>query len=502
MADPLSPDQYHEQRKLDAKFAGGVAWTAGAKWATQALTWASTVVVARLLTPADVGISEIAGMYYGVTNVIAEFGMGTAVLYMPDLNRRVLGQLHLFSFLLCSGIFVLSVLASPLLAAFFHSEHILFFAVTMLAFLITGMQAVPIGLLQRDMDYRRLSIAEASMAVTQATVTVVLAFLGCKYWSLSIGGTAAKLVGAILMCYWKPVPFIWPKWSEIRNPIEMGRHVAIGRVTSYACSLSDSIVVGRLLGESALGSYRMAMNLASAPAEKITMLIMRAASPLFANVMDNRPLVRRYYLIIAEVLSLSVMPLMLGLVMVAPLAVPAVLGAKWISATVPLQWLGLFMIMRVLGNLAEQVLISQRLTRFTMRMAIFNFVVMLAAFITAARWKGPDGVAAAWITLSPLTVLPLLIILLRSIQMPFRDYASALLPAVTGSAVMCLALFGLNRELASAPWPSQVRLAVEVAAGGAVYAGFILCFFRARVWRYVNYLSNFRKGKQIAVPAV
>ncbi len=130
-----------------------------------------------------------------------------------------------------------------------------------------------------------------------------------------------------------------------------------------------------------------------------------------------------------------------------------------------------------------------------MRVSILSFVVMPLAFFVAARWQGPTGVAAAWIALSPVTVLPLLIILLRKINLTYREYATALLPAVAGSVVMCLALFGMNNRL-PVGWPLAARLAVQVLGGGAVYAGFILCFFRERVLRYVNFLLGLRKAKE------
>ena len=127
-----SPDTNRSRASLDAKFAGGLAWTAGAKWATQFLTWGSTVAIAHILFPADVGIAEIAGIFFSITNVLAEFGIGTAVLHMPELDRKTLGELHLFSMLLCAGIFILAVAASPLLALFFRSDHIFFLPPTTL----------------------------------------------------------------------------------------------------------------------------------------------------------------------------------------------------------------------------------------------------------------------------------------------------------------------------------------------------------------------------------
>lgn len=497
----MAPNKLLDQRNLDTAFAGGLAWTVGAKWSTQILTWASVLAVARLLSPGDYGIGEIAGMFFGLTNVMAEFGIGTAVLHMPELDRRTLGQLHLFSLLLCTGIFGMSLLAAPAIAWFFRSNHIAFFIVNNTFFLLTGIQAVPFGLLQRDMDYRRLAMLEALAVLVSAVVMVTTAWYGWGFWALLAGPGSGKIASTVLLCYWKQVPFRWPHWQDIRKPVEMGRHVAVSRVAAAAYGYADGIVIGRTLGAPVLGTYRMAMNLASAPAEKITSLIMRTATPLFANVMDDLPLVRRYYLIIAELLSLAVMPLMLGLTIVAPQAVILILGPKWVAATRPLQWLGLFMIVRVLGVLAEQVLVSQRLTRFTMRMSILSFLIMPVAFFVAARWKGPDGVAAAWITFSPLTIVPLLIILLRKIKLSYRQYATALMPAVLGSVVMCLALFAMKDRL-PASLPLQASLAIQVALGGAVYVGFIMCFFRARALRYVNFLWSLkRKETPGTIPA-
>jgi len=492
----MTQDKLNDQRRLDASFAGGLAWTAGAKSATQIFSWISVLVIARILAPGDYGIGEIAGIFVALTNVLAEFGLGTAVLHMPELERRTLGQLHLFSMFLSSGISIFAVIAAPAMAWFFHSPHVGFFAATSIGFLITGIQAVPFGLLQRDMDYRRLALVEALSALAQSVVGVVLAILGFGYWALFWGGFSSKLVGAVVVCYWKPVPFAWPRWADIARPVRMGRQLAIGRIASAVYNSADGIIVGRVMGEASLGTYRMAMNLAAAPSEKISSLIMRTASPLFANVMNDAALVRRYYLIIAELMSLAIAPTMLGLSIVAPEVVRLLMGPKWSAAAGPLRWLCLFMVVRVLGVLAEQVLVSQLQTRFTMRMSILGFFVMPIAFFSAGKWAGPTGVAAAWVAMAPITIVPLLVLGLRRIKMPWLQYANALWPAVAGSIVMCAVLWGIRSWHGMDAWPLAVRLAVEIVLSGGVYGAVILLFFREKVLRYVNFLQNLRSAKQ------
>ena len=494
----MTPEKREDQRDLDAKFAGGLAWTAGAKWATQILTWASLLAVARLLSPADYGIGEMAGTLTGVSTVLAEFGVGTAVLHMPELSRKTLAQLNSFSCMLCAVCFALATMAAPLVASFYHSDLLLIFVVNNTLLLLTGLQAVPTGLLARDMDYRRLSLAEAASMIVQSVVTIFTAWLGWGYWALFAGNMAAKATGTILVCSWKHVGFSWPRWRDIHAPARLGGQTAIARTAWALYSQADGIVVGRILGASVLGNYRIAMNLASAPAEKIGTLLMRAATPLFANVKDDHAQVRRYYLILAEILSLIVMPLMAGLAIVTALAVPVLFGARWTAAIAPVRWLALFMVVRTMGTLTEQVLISQRMTRFTMRISIFNFMVMPVAFIAGAKWQGMGGVAAAWLALSPFTIVPLVIVLLRAIHLPYRQYIMTLVPSLAGSAAMCLAVLAVRQWLLPAAWSPRLLLITQVGVGGAVYGAVLWGFFREKVLRYARFLLEMRKRQNAA----
>lgn len=493
----MSDESIPHHRRLDVAFAGGLAWTAGAKGLTQFITWLSVLIAARLLSPSDFGIVEMAGFFFGFTNVLAEFGIGTAVLQMRELDRRVLSQLNAVSLIFSTAAFGCSVAVAPLIAAFFRSEPLrLLVIVNSLGFFITAVQAVPQGLLQRDMDYRRLSIAEAVQALAHAVVTVGCALAGLGYWSLVAGPFAGKGVGTILAACWKPVPLALPRWRDVARPMRFGIEVALARLAWAMYSQADAVIVGRMLGDSALGMYRIAISLASAPAEKIGMLIMRVTGPLFARIQEDRDLVRRYFLLISDALALVVAPLVLGLAVVAPEAVGVVLGPRWAGAVAPLQWLAVFMILRTLSALVSQVLTSLRFTTFSLWMAGLSFLVMPVSFYVAARW-GTGAVAAAWLVLSPVTVLPPAVKLFGAIHCRFREYLAILAPMIVASAAMLGAVLGLRLWLLPAAWTPPARLVAQVAAGGAVYAGILLGFYRGRILKYVQFFARLREDRDV-----
>lgn len=493
-----NPSAAGHNRPLDEVFAGGLAWTAGAKGFTQIFTWLSVLVSARLLTPSDYGLVGMAGFFFILTNVMAEFGIGTAVLQMQELKEDVLSQLHTFSCLMCLAIFLLAEALSPLVAYFFHSDQLMsVLLVNNLTFFITGFQAVPLGLLQKALDYRKISLVEVAMVMTQALVTVASAWMGLGYWSLVSGAIAGKSMAAILAYVWKPVSFRWPHWSDIREPLRLGRQVAIGGFAWVFYTLSDGMAVGRLLGDSALGMYQMAMNFASLPAEKIGTMLMRAARPLFAKIQDDVGLVRRYFLILLEALALTILPLMLGLALVAPEAVTVVLGSKWAAVAPPMIWLAVFFAVRTLSTLCDQVLICLRHSGFTMKLSLLNFVVMPLGFILSAKIGGIGAVAASWLILAPVTVLPLVIKLMRTIHISFRQMFLVVWPALAGSAAMALAVLLGRWWLETRNWPVSIRLGTMIALGAAAYLAVLMGPFRQKLTRYLRFLQDLRNRKDI-----
>lgn len=492
---PPDGESTPHHRHLDKAFAGGLAWTVGAKGVTQAVTWLSLVIAARLLSLSDFGIVEMAGVVANLTNLLAEFGMGTAVMQMRELDRPALRQLNTISLTCCTVAFLGIAVVAPLVADFFRSPQLrLLVIVNSLGFFVTGVQAVPMGLLQRDMDYRRLSLAEAIQVIIQAVVTVGGALAGMGYWALVAGPLAGKGVSAALTAYWRPVGFGWPRWKDVAAPLRFGVEISLNRIAVTAYSQADTIIVGRMLGQAPLGAYRLAVSLAAAPADKIALLLMRVTGPLFARIQTDFGLVRRYFLFISDALALSVFPLVLGLAVVAPEMVRVVLGPRWDLAVVPLEWLAVFMTIRTLNGLMSQVLISLRFTTFSLWISLITFVIMPTSFFVAAHW-GINAVAAAWLIMAPATMLPPAVKLFRTIHCSVREYFAVLIPPTVGSAAMLCVVLGLRQWVVPAGWPPAWKLVLEVMAGGAVYGGILLGFYRPLVMRYVQFLMRMRKDR-------
>ena len=87
------PAPRKDSQSLDRSLVSGIAWTGGTKWATQILSWAATIVVAHILSPADYGLMGMAAVYVGLVTLVNEFGLTAAILRHRELTEHQIARI-------------------------------------------------------------------------------------------------------------------------------------------------------------------------------------------------------------------------------------------------------------------------------------------------------------------------------------------------------------------------------------------------------------------------
>ena len=467
-------------KPADHTIVRAFAWTGAGRWATQLLTWVTTIVVARILAPSDYGLIGMATIYLGLVALISEFGLGQAVITMREMSGRQIAQLNSLS--IASGVllFGISGVAAGPLGKFFHNPKLPQVVIVMsLSFLISGAQVVPDALLQGDLRFKLLASFDTARALIQALTTVVLALLGFGYWSLALGPLAASVAAAAMALIARPHSLAWPKWEEIKHALRFSGDVLGSRVAWYAYSNSDFLVAGRVLGQAPLGTYTLAWTIASTPVEKITNVITRVTPAFFSAVQGDKPHLRRYLLGITNGLSLLTLPASLGLALVADQFVLVVLGPKWAPAIMPLRLLAVYAALRSITTVFPNMLFAMRHSRFVMWMSVVSAVVFPAAFYFSSRW-GTTGIAVTWILLYPVITAPYVWRILAATELSLGTYLHSMLPALKGSVVMIIMVLAV-RAATPGNWAPIGCFAISVLAGALSYAGVLLIAERERM---------------------
>ena len=480
-----NPPTLTDHESLDKALVGGFAWTAGVKWCGQIVSWVISIVVARLLTPADFGLVGMATIYLGLITLFSEFGVGTAVITLRDLDEQTLAELHTASLTLGVLAFLLSCALSIPLGLFFHEPRLpLVLIVTSTGFILLGYRTVPYSLLQKDMKFKLLAFLDGFQLLAQAITTVILAVLGFKFWALVLGGLAGTTASVVLPFVWRPQPFRRPRWRHLEKPLAFSWRVCVARLSWYAYDNSDFLIVGRVLGDASLGAYSMAWNLAHLPMEKFTTLVNRVTPSLFSAVQNDLPALRRYLRRLTEVVSLVTFPATFGIALVAPEFVQLVLGPKWVGAILPLQFLVLHASLRSVRALLSPLLNAIGEAHFVMKNTLLSLVVLPISFLVGSRW-GTAGVASCWVLIFPLLCIPLYRLTLQKIEMPVKEYLDAVWPAVSGSIALALAV-ALVKWMIPQTGHLYLRFFLEIAAGASAYGLTLMVLHRKRVRAFYN----------------
>ncbi|MEP7383240.1 MAG: oligosaccharide flippase family protein [Gemmatimonadota bacterium] len=470
-----------ERRTLDRSLAKGVAWMGSVRWLTQLLTWASTLIVVRLLTPADYGLVGLASMYLGIVTMLSEFGIGTTIVAMRGLSTDDHAQINSLSMLFGVASFFVSCAVAPVLAWFFNAPELTMVVIVMSTiFLITGARVVPQAILQRDMRFRDLALNDGLQAVALAVGAVVFALFGFRYWTLVLSAILGALLSTIGVLRLVRVPFARPHWATLQPAVTFSQQTIFARLAWYVYQNADFFVAGKVFGKDLMGVYRVAWDLTSTPLEKIVSMVGRVTPSVLSAAQNDHAALRRYVLRITEVLALVTFPATIGLGLVAQDLVPLLLTDKWVGMVVPLQLLSVAAAIRSITPILPQVLTVTGQNRRGMQVNIIGALIMPAAFYLGSRW-GTTGIAAMWILVYPVAVVvPLAVAVFRQVQLPVRQYFGALSAPLTGVAVMALAVWGARNAMPP-EWTRAVRLGIQVGVGALSYCVALLTLHRGRV---------------------
>ena len=471
---------------LDTVLLRGVAWIAGAKWVAQIGIWASTIVVARLLSPADYGLVNMAAVFVGLGTLVTALGVETAIVALRDVDEETLAQMNTVAIVVGAATMTLAMAAAFAVGQFYSAPELpRIILATSVTLLLGGIRAVPAALLKRGMRFRRAAKNDAAQSIIRAAVTLLFALIGWHYWALIGGLLVGSVLSTALTVVASPCRMARPHLRSLRGITTVSWRL-VGREIGWTVSQEgDFVVAGRALGQQALGFYTLAWTLASAPIEKVSDLVFGVTPAILSSVQHDVALLRRYFLVITQALATIMMPATIGLALVGGDLVASVLGDKWSAAVAPLQLLAAYGTIRSVMPLLTQVLVVMNDTRYTMLVEIVGAIVLPAAFYVGSYW-GVVGIATSWLIVHPVVVvIPMARRVLKRLELSLWEYVRTFEAPVVSTLVMCtvVLLSGfLPGMRASARW----ALLLKIALGASSYALALWTGYRSQVlavWR-------------------
>jgi O-antigen/teichoic acid export membrane protein len=366
--------------------------------------FASTVIIARLLTPDEVGIFSVGMSVVGLVHMVRDFGITQYIVQERELTRaRYASAVSVTAMLSVSFALALWFIAEPLASRLYREpafEDVL--RVLAVNLLLSPLYAPAAAKLQREMQFGSLLKIASVSAATMAVASVGLAYAGWSYMSLVWASVAANVAGLALLAVsrWRDVLTL-PRLSEARRVLGFGLPATGVSILSMLGMQAAFLIVPRFLGFSAVGLYGRAYGLVALFSRDIIGSAHRVLTPSFAHASRTGSDVKSQYLKSVAYLTALGWPFYGVMAIVAHPIIVFLFGPLWGDAAPVARVLCLGYAVHATWATATQVIMGLGKVRTILRGELIQQPVRFALILAAAQW---GLVEVAWAQTITLTV--------------------------------------------------------------------------------------------------
>jgi PST family polysaccharide transporter len=455
-----------------AVFGAGATLAAGGL--TLAIQVSATIILARLLTPADFGLVAMVTTFSLLLVNFGFNGFTEAIVQREEISRDLASTLFWIN--IAFGMLLTAAFAASgsLLARLFHDPPVQQVTIGIsLTIFATSISTVHLALLKRAMLFSWVSVNEICARLVSVFLMILLGWTGWGYWSLVAGAVVQPIavgIGAWLMCQWKPG---LPRRVEgTKSMLRFALHTYGNFGINYLSRNTDNLLIGWRFDAQSLGFYKKAYDLFALSANQLVSSIAIVVVAALSRVNRDPALYRRYFLDALAIMAFTGMGLGAGLTVTGKDLILILLGAKWGPAGQIFTFFGPGIGIMIIYSTHGWIHLSIGRPDRWFRWGILEFFVTCLLFILALRW-GPVGIATAWSVSFWALTIPALWYAGKPISLSVSSVLSAIWRYVAASIFAVFMGLVVMREVQFLNHLSGIEGALARVAIGGGLVGFL-----------------------------
>jgi len=360
--------------ELQRQTTRGVIWHLLEKVGLQATRFIVTVILARLLTPADFGLIGMIMVLFAIAQVFVEAGLGSAYIQKKEVTAIDANTVFFTNLMVSALMYGVVWMLAPALGAFYEQPLLKDLTRVMgLIFVINAFGIIQHSKLRRDVRFKEKAVVNLIANVGSGILAIYAALQGAGVWSIAIQFISLNVLnvaGLWMVVRW--VPAMVFSFKSLREMLSFGVWML---ATSILTTITDNIyilVIGKLFPAAQVGFYTKAKQFQQMGSEQLSQAIGGVAFPVLSKIHEDQG---KLQLGVNRFLNLSlfvVSPIMLVLALGAEPIVLLLLTAKWLPIVPYLQVLALIGILYPLHLINIQLLVAQGHSKLNFRITILK----------------------------------------------------------------------------------------------------------------------------------
>lgn len=436
----------------------------------------------RVLNPRDFGLMATLSIGLDLGLRVARWGQIELLQHRDNRSDAVRNHAFWLSMAIACGPALLFMIAAWPIGAYFASPELTIMAnLCAPILLLSAAGSTAEAILRNELRFKQLAYRNTVCTLIGGAIAIGMAIEGFGATALA----AQQLIQATLGTIWVWAVVAWrPSFARISyyNP-KVARHgasIMIGSLLPQLIPRSFDLFVAILLGPVALGIMRVANRFNDFVGQMISIPLIGVAHAQFSTVATDAAAVRKGYLRLTEASAVVTCPVMIGVGLVAPEAVPFLFGKQWVPSVSIVQILSLLGLILPVSYYFSAAMLALNARRIVVRQSILDLClgVTLAA---VAAYISLETVAWAVVVRGTFTSICNAIDLRKHLDLRLFELAHHLAAPFAATLMMTATVLAARAVFGESLSPFGT-LMLLTAGGGVAYATTLLVGARFRLW--------------------
>ena len=322
------------ENNLKRKATSGIIWTALQKYSIMIIQFVAGIVLARLLTPYDYGCIGMLTIFIVIADTFIDGGFGAALIqkkrptqedYSTIFYWNLCVALFLYVLLFCSAPAIARFYNIPLLSSVLRAQGVILF--------INAFNIVQRNQLQKNLNFKLLSIVTITTSVIALTITIIMAYHGFGVWALVALNILMAAIPALFFWFyvkWRP---IWTfSWKSFKELFDFGLYVFLVNILNNISTNIQGLLIGKLYNPSTMGYYSKAGRTEYMASNSISSIVQQVAFPLYAEIQDDKQALGNMIRRLTMTLAYLTFPMMFILMLCAKPIFIFLYSERWLES--------------------------------------------------------------------------------------------------------------------------------------------------------------------------
>lgn len=465
----------------------GMIWKFSERILAYGVSFAVSVVLARLLLPEHYGLVSIITVFIDIANVFVVSGFSVALVQKKDADETDFSTIFYCSLVVSIVIYVILFFAAPFIASFYRDPFIsTVLRVFALRLIIASYSSIQHAYVERHMLFRKFFFSTLVGTIFSGVVGIIMAYLGFGVWALVaqyITNTVVDICILNITVPWHPQrKFSWHSACKLMG---YGWKVLAADLSGTFFDKLRSLIIGRVYTMSDLAFYNKAQQYPSLLTNSISASVMTVLFPVISNENDNIDNVKRMTRRAVKVMAYIIYPLLFGLSAVSEPLVILLLTEKWSKCIPYIQLLCISSAISIIGTTSLQTIKAIGRSDILLSLEFYKKPIYLLLLIIGVK-KSVLAVAITMVIYSFYAVIVNARQLKKLIGYSYKEEIMDLLPALALALFMAVVVWSITLL----PLPNIIILFLQIASGIVIYVGISHLF---SIDSYIYLLSLIRE---------